>query len=51
VGSLLEQRVDERDRDTAEPESADRQRDAVGNVGDGLAGRGHDLVHVSLSMG
>ena len=51
AGALLEQRVDERDRDTAEPEPADGERGAVGDVGDGLAGRGHDLVHARAPIG
>ena len=40
-----EQRVDQRDRHAAEPEPADGERGAVGDVGDGLRGGRDDLVH------
>jgi hypothetical protein len=47
-GALLEQRVDQHDRDAAEPEATDRDRRAVGDVGHRLGcGRDH-LVHANL---
>ena len=41
---LREQRLDEGDGIAREPEAADGERGAVGDVGDGLGGRPHGLV-------
>ena len=45
VGALLQQRVDQHRRDAAQPEAADRERRAAGDVGHGLGGARDHLVH------
>ena len=45
VGSLFEQRLDQVVRDAVEPETADRERRAARNVGDGLGAGRVDLLH------
>ena len=49
LGALGQQRLDELDRISRQPESGDGERCAVGNVGHCLRGAGHGLVHSHVS--
>ena len=50
AGALVQQRLDEEPGDAGQPEAADRQAGAVGDVGHGFGGRADDLVQSSLLL-